>query len=124
MTDGKCFGSWNNNNMFVPEYDEKWREHENCSELEGYGVAYKFHRWLQYNDLIDEYTTVDDTWNNLSGCREGNRYDIHDDYKLYGTAEDEDLQISYLYVVNGNLWATVIDKAADEWYADMEIKNV
>lgn len=104
-------------NVFEHEYD-KWRNHEECNNLVSYGVAYKFHRWLMYYGIgFDE--EVDDTFNNLSGARDGNRFDIHDNYKFEGS-----LEISFLYVVNGNLWATIYDKANNSWFGDIEIENV
>ena len=113
----KVIDTWNGHNIFEHDYD-KWKAHEECNGLVGYGVAYKFHRWLVDNDLIDELTTVDDTYNNLSESRDGNRYDIHDNYILW----DTDMEISFLYVVNGNLWATI--QKDNGWYGDMEIENV
>lgn len=105
-------------NVFEHEYD-KWRNHEQCSGLIGYGVAYKFHRWLVYHDLIWEDVDVDDTFNNLSECRDGNRFDIHDNYVF---DEEQRIEISFLYVVNGNLWATL--EKDNSWYGDVEIENV
>ena len=115
---GKCIGEWNGHNIFEPEYD-KWREHEQCSSLESYGVAYKFHRWLAYNGLDYDDEEVDDTFNNLSGCRDGNRWDIHENYKLW---DSDGMEISFLYVVNGNLWAEIVKD--NSWYGDIEIENV
>ena len=113
----KAIDKWNGHNIFEYDY-ERWKGHEECNGLVGYGVAYKFHRWLFDNDLVDEFTSVDDTYNNLSACRDGNRYDIHDNYIL----GDTDMEISFLYVVNGNLWATI--QKDNGWYGDIEIENV
>ena len=107
---------WNGHAIFEHDYN-RWKGHEECNGLIGYGVAYKFHRWLSYNGFICE--EVDDTFNNLSECRDGNRYDIHDNYKF---PDIDDLEISFLYVVNGNLWATI--QKDDSWYGDIEIENV
>lgn len=116
---------WNGNNIFEHDYDQ-WKGHEDCNSLVGYGVAYKFHRWLRDNDIVDEYTSVDDTYGNMSGSRDGNRYDIHDNYELFewknGEYISSGMEISFLYVVNGNLWAT-LEKEGD-WYGDIEIPNV
>ena len=120
-------GSWNGNNIFEYEY-EKWKRHDKCNTLMNYGVAYKFHRWLAYNHIIDsEFETVDDTFDNLSECRDDSRYDIHENYKLYEWNNDYDyvwtgMEISFLYVVNGNLWATLEKDGG--WFGDIEIGNV
>ena len=113
-------------NVFEHDYD-RWRNHEDCSHLIGYGVAYKFWRWLRDVDLIDEYTSVDDVFNNLSDPRDGNRYDIHDDYLICDYEKDlydSKIKINFLYVVNGNLWATLCNYENDTWYGDIEIPNV
>lgn len=103
-------------NIFEHDYD-RWRNHEECNGLTGEGVAFRFNRFLKHYDLVlSEYETVEDTWNNLSAARDGNRYDIHDNYVF---DEDNDLEISFLYVVNGNLWATLLQ--GNEWYGDFEI---
>ena len=113
----KVIATINEINVFEHEYD-KWKNHEQCTGLIGYGVAYKFHRWLIYNDfIVDE--DVDDTYNNLSECRDGNRFDIHDNYVF---DEKQGIEISFLYVVNGNLWATL--EKDNSWYGDIEIENV
>ena len=114
----KCIGEWNGHNIFEYDYD-RWKGHEECNGLVSYGVAYKFHRWLAYNGIEDFDGEVDDTYNNLSGARDGNRFDIHDNYKL---PDSDGLEISFLYVVNGNLWATLLK--GNSWYGDIEIPNV
>lgn len=105
-------------NVFEHDYDN-WRNHEECNGLISYGVAYKFWRWLNAHDLNLYEENIDDTYNNLSGARDGNRFDIHENYKF-----EDNLEISFLYVVNGNLWATIYDKANDSWFGDIEIENV
>lgn len=117
---------WNGHNIFEHEYD-KWKGHDQCNTLMNYGVAYKFHRWLVYNDLVGDWETVDDTFGNLSECRDGNRYDIHENYKLFELQDDDNyvftgMEISYLYVANGNLWATI--EKEGHWYGEIEINNV
>ena len=122
----KCIGKIRERDLFEHDYD-RWRNHEDCSELIGYGVAYKFWRWLKNVDLIGFDETVDDVWENLSGVRDGNRYDIHDDYAICNYEEelyDTKIFINFLYVVNGNLWATLYDKANNTWYGDIEIPNI
>ena len=122
----KCIGKIRETKLFEHDYD-RWKNHENCSGLIGYGVAYKFWRWLRDVDLIDEYTSVDDVFYNLSDPRDGNRYDIHDDYAICNYEEelyDTKIFINFLYVVNGNLWATLYDKANNTWYGDIEIPNI
>ena len=107
-------------NIFEYEY-EKWREHEKVNSLTSEGAVFRFYRFLCYYDLVDEYTTIEDVWENLSEVRDGNRIDIHDNYRFCWDDEYKSLQISNLYIVNGNLWATLYDKANNSWYGDFEI---
>ena len=111
-------------NIFEHEYD-KWKGHEECNGLISEGVAYRFHKFLIDRDLIaDVLDYIDDTYNNLSGARDGNRYDIHDHYRFTWDDTYENLEISFLYVVNGNLWGVIYDKANDSWFGEFEIPRV
>lgn len=112
-------GKINGINIF--EYDApKWRGHEKCSGLISDGVVYRLYRFLTYYGLIDEYETIDSVWNNVA-AREGNEYQLLDNYRFCWDDEYENLEISYLYVVNGMLWGVLYNKANDSWYGDFEI---
>ena len=112
----------NGTNIF--EHDPSWENHEQCNALVSEGVAYRFYNWLRNKDLIDEYTTIDDVYGNMSGARNGNQYHIHDDYRFSYDDEYEKLVINYLYVVNGNLWGVLYDKENGNYYGDFEIPNI
>lgn len=111
---GKLYGL----NVFEHDYD-RWKNHEECNGLIGYGVAFQFANFLRWNGISED--SVESVFGNISGARDGNRYDIHDDYLI---DEDRQLYFSFLYVVNGNLWATIYDKANNTWYGDIEIPNI
>ena len=124
MQMAKKIGTIRDIDVFEHDYDT-YKNRYKCTTLEEYGVAYKLYRWLRYMDLIDEYETVDDVYENLSGARDGNRYDIHDDYRIKDYDEDDSqIYISYLYVINDTVWATLYNRACGEWYGDVEITNV
>lgn len=110
----------NDINIFAHEY-EKWEGHEKVNSLTAEGVAFRFYRFLQYKGIIDEYDTIEDVWSNLSEVRDNNRIDIHDDYRFSWDDEYENLYINFLYVVNGNVWGVLYDKANNSWYGDFEI---
>lgn len=107
-------------NIFEHDYD-RWRNYEKCSGLVTEGVYFRFYRWLLSRGLIDEYESVIDIYNGNNPARDGNRYDLNDNYLF--TFEDgyEKITINFLYVVNGNLWAVLYDEANNEWYGDFEI---
>lgn len=108
-------------NVFEHDY-ENWRDRETRS-LESYGAAFKFAEWMRSVGLIDEYETDLDVYNNMSGLRDGNRLDIHDNYKFFLTNE-YNLEISFLYIVNSNLWAVLYDRDNNAWFGDIEIPNI
>ena len=107
-------------NIFEDDYD-RWRNHEKCNSLTGEGVAFRFWRWLVSRGLIDEYESVEDVYNNINPVRDGNRYDINDDYLFTFKDGYERVKVSFLYVVNGNLWATLYDYGEGNWYGCFEI---
>lgn len=109
--------------VFEHDYD-RWREHEQVNALASEGVGYRFYKFLRDYDLIDEYESVDDVYANFSGARDGNRFDIHDNYRFSYDDAYKNLEISFLYVVNGNLWGVLFDKATGNWYGDFEIPNI
>lgn len=113
----KKIGEWNGHNIFEYTYNE-WRNQYKCNGLECAGVLYRFYEWLVNNDLVDEYTTIDDMNGLVNGARDGNRFDLNDDIRL---RDMDDIVISFLYVVNGCLWATLYDRANNNWYGDIEI---
>ena len=102
--------------VFECSYYE-WKGHDDLNSLQGEGVAYRFYKWLESYGYDED---IDSVYNNLSGIRDGNRLDIHDNYKLF----DSDLEISFLYVVNGNVWAVLLDKPNDSWYGEFELPCV
>lgn len=110
----------NDINIFAHEY-EKWKGHEKVNSLTAEGVAFRFYRFLQYKGIINEYDTIEDVWGNLSEVRDNNRIDIHDDYRFSWDDEYENLYINFLYIVNGNVWGVLYDKANNSWYGDFEI---
>ncbi|MCR5453179.1 MAG: hypothetical protein K6F00_11185 [Lachnospiraceae bacterium] len=112
----KNINTINGINVFEYEY-EKWKAHEQCNSLVDYGVAYKLNRFLKAYGIA--YEEVDDTYNNLSGSRDENRYDIMDNYPF-----TDNLEISFLYVANGNLWAVLENSSKNSWYGEIEISNV
>ncbi len=107
-------------NIFEHDYD-RWRDRE-TKTLEGMGAAFKFAEWMRYEGLLDDYETDLDVWNNMSGLRDGNRLDIHDNYRFFDP--DNGLEIAFLYIVNGNVWAVLLDTKNDAWFGDFEIPNI
>ncbi len=104
--------------IFTHDWD-RWKNYEDVNSLTSEGVAFRFWNWLNNNGkLFSEDESVMDVYNNMSGARDGNRFDIHDNYMF---DEDLNLEIVYLYVVNGNLWATLYDKSTDKYYGDFEV---
>lgn len=117
---GELIKEINGINIFTYEWP-KWKGHEKISSLTAEGATFRFYRFLRYYGLIDEYDTIDDVWNNLSEIREKNSIQIHDNYRFSWDDEYENLEISFLYVVNGNVWGVLYDKANNSWYGDFEI---
>lgn len=114
---GVKIDEWNENNIFECEYD-KWKGKSNLTSLQAEGICYRFSKWLQENDVA--YDDPDDVYNNTSEIRDGNRLDIHDNYVLNET----DYEISYLYSVNGTVWAVLYDTENGCWYGEIEINAV
>lgn len=105
----------NGMNVFECNYD-KYKGKTELSSLEAEGIAFRFYRWLEYYGLNFCEEKAEDVYNNLSGIRDGNRLDIHDNY--YFT---EELEIIYLYSVNGTVWAVLYDKVNGKYYGEVEV---
>ena len=99
-------------NVFEYEY-EKWKAKENVNSLTAEGMCFRFANWLRENGIADD--TAEDVYNNTSGIRDGNRLDIHDNYVW------EELEITFLYTVNGTVWAVLYDPEDDRYYGEVEI---
>lgn len=110
----KVIGKILDQNIFECAYDAfKGKNH--LSSIEREGIIFRFSNWLNENDISDD--TPHDVYNNTSEVRDGNRFDIHDNYEIFGT----DLEISYIYSVNGTVWAVLYDSENDRYYGEMEI---
>lgn len=104
-------------NVFECEYD-KWKGKEELNSLQVEGMIFRFADWLYENGIADD--TIYDVYNNTSGIRDGNRLDIHDNYKITDTL----YEISYIYSVNGTVWAVLYDTENDCYYGEIEIMPV
>lgn len=104
----------NNIDIFEYSYND-WKNSNELNPLEGEGANFRFYRWLKKN--IDTEINIEDVWNNTSAIRDGNRIDIHDNYEFFNTK----LQISFLYVVNSNVWVVLYNPQDDSWYGEFEI---
>lgn len=83
------------------------------------GMIGALYRWLQEYSLVDELTTFNDVYDNISGLRDGNRLDIMDNYNL---TDDGKYQISYIWALeNGIVYATVYDREEDKYIGNIEI---
>lgn len=98
-------------------YDyETWRGKE-INSLEYYGAIFFLRNFINnYLGYEDDY---DDVYENTSSIRDGNRIDIHDNYSL--NLDDMELEISFVYVVNGLVYAAVYDSENDTWYGEIEL---
>ena len=109
---GKLLTEINGINVFEYEY-EQWKGKENVNSLTAEGMCFRFANWLRENDIADD--TAEDVYNNTSGIRDGNRLDIHDNYQW------EELEIIFLYTVNGTVWAVLYNPEDDSYYGEVEI---
>lgn len=109
---GKFIEERNGVNIF--EYEAPlWRDKEKINSVTADGMRYRLWVWL-YENFYDE--TMEDVYNNTSGIRNGNEVQLYDNYKFV-----DNLEISYLYYCNGNVWAVLYDKANDSWYGEFEL---
>ena len=97
---------------------DTYKGKEKLSSLVGEGIAFRFNHWLYEKDIIDE--TVEDTYGNMSGVRDGNRIDIHDNYRIPGTTKE----FSFLYSVNNTVWAAVWDTKESKYVGEVEIDAI
>jgi len=99
----------------IPVFPHSWREpEEKINVTIADGAIYRFFKWARNNGIVDIEDDIEETWNNFSGIRDGNRLDIMDNYHF-----DEDIEIIYLYYANGCTWATLMRDG--DIYGDIEI---
>lgn len=105
-------------NIIPSSYDENKNKYR-LNSIFAAGMCYYFSEWLNDHGIAED--TTEDVFNNTSGLRDGNRLDIHNEYRL--DYEDERYQISYLWALeNGIVYATVYDTIDDRYIGDIEIK--
>lgn len=103
-------------NIFEVEYD-RYKGKNEISGIVAEGMCFRFAEFLKANGYAEDEPI--DVYNNTSGIRDGNRLDIHDNYDFV-----DGLEFSYLYSVNGTVWAVLYDPSKDSWYGEVEIPCV
>lgn len=101
----------------VPVYEcdyDNWRDKFNINGLTAEGMCFRFAMWLK--NVLGYEEDAEDVYNNTSGIRDGSRLDIHDNYTF---SKEDDLQISFLYYVNGNVWAALVKDG--DYFGEIEI---
>lgn len=102
-------------NVFEPEYD-KYRGAK-ASGLEACGACLMFAQFMQEHGY--DWVDADEVWNNTSGLRDGNRLDFMDNYEI--DDGEQVLEFTYMYIVNGTVWAVLYDPEEDSYIGDIEI---
>ena len=102
-------------NVFEPEYD-KYRGAK-ASGLEACGACLMFAQFMQEHGYEVD---ADEVYNNTSGLRDGNRLDFMDNYTVE-TDDGDEVEFTYMYIVNGTVWATLYDPEDDSYVGDIEI---
>lgn len=113
---GKLIEERNGVNIF--EYEApKYRGKENINGVIADGMILRLYQWLTDHD-IDDYA-IDELYGSYtSGIRNGNELQVIDDIPF---DYESDLYISYMYYVNGTVWAVLYDKAKGDWYGEFEL---
>lgn len=89
----------------------------NLNNIMAYGICAIFGKWLKDNEISED--TIEDVINNTSGLRDGNRLDIHDEYRL---TDDDRYRISYIWALeNGIVYAAIYDSEEDYYIGNIEI---
>lgn len=84
------------------------------SALEAEGICFRFSEWLKAEGMWDESPM--DIYNNTSGIRDGNRLDIHNEYRL-----DNGNWISYLYTNGSCVYAVIYNDIKKAFVGEIEI---
>lgn len=103
-------------NVFEHEYD-KYRGAK-TSGLEACGACLMFAQFMQEHGY--DWVDADEVWNNTSGLRDGNRLDFMDNY-VVETDDGDEVEFTFMYIVNGTVWAVLYDPEEDSYVGDIEI---